>query len=358
MSPSADLRALAASAAYAWRLMAGTVAPLTPGDRRQRAALRLLAFLLLGALGAVALHLAIHTGLRRITTSDFGISNQVVDGRAGAQIIISGSSRALTHYDATLIGQVTKRSVLNLGLNGTQTDVQVAFLNLHLRLNAKPALVIHNLDPYAFLTSHEIYDPAKYMPYLDQPEIYAAVLRVYPQAWKWRYLPLYGYAVEDLRFTWLAGAKALLNLQPSQDRVLGYQARHTPWTGDFEKFKASHPDGVKLGIEPQGIKDVAEIAAVCRQHGVPLLFVFSPEYAEMQAMTRNRAEVFGHFRTISAEAGAEFWDYSDSPLCRERELFYNSQHLNVRGATAFSQELALRLTQLPALAPGRAPRAE
>jgi hypothetical protein len=358
MSLGKEFQDLGASAGYAWRLLTQPAAARLPGDIVQRNALRLLAFLAGALLLAFAVQALIHTGLRRITTSDFGITNQVVDGRAGAEIIVSGSSRALTHYDAALIGQVTKRSVLNLGLNGTQTDVQVAYLKLHLRLNAKPALVIHNLDPYAFLTSHEIYDPAKYMPYLDQPEIFSAVLRVYPQAWKWRYLPLYGYAVEDLRFTWLAGAKALLGVQPRQDRVLGYQARHTPWTGDFDKFKASHPDGVKLGIEPQGLRDVAAIAEVCRQHGVPLLFVFSPEYAGMQEIARNRAEVFGHFRAISAQGGAEFWDYSASPICRERELFYNSQHLNVRGATAFSQDLALRLAQSPLLAKPRAARAE
>ncbi|MBL9202214.1 MAG: hypothetical protein JNL39_17015 [Opitutaceae bacterium] len=345
MSPRADLRALASSAAYAWRLMTGAAAPLTRGDRRQRDALRLLWFLLLGALGAVALHLAIHTGLRRVTTADFGVTNQVVAGRLDAEIVISGSSRALTHYDSTLIQKTTGRKTFNLGLNGTQTDVQVAYLKTYLRKNAKPALVIHNLDPSAFAVSHEIFDPVKLMPYLDEPEIYAVVLRVYPHAWKWRYFPLYGYAVEDLRFTWLAGARTFLGSQPPESRVLGYQARHTPWTGDFDKFKASHPEGVKLDLNPQGVKDLAEITEVCRRHGVPLLFVYSPEYDGMQALSSNRAELFARFAEISAKAGVEIWDYSSSFICSQRDLFYNSQHLNVTGATMFSQDLARRLAQ-------------
>ena len=343
MSPRAELSALASSAGYAWRLLTKPASLQRPGDVVQRSVLRLFAFLFVAAVLAFALQAMIHAGFRRITTSDFGINNLVADGRANAEIVISGSSRALTHYDAEIIGRTTGRKTINLGLNGTQTDVQVAYLKTYLRRNAKPALVIHNLDPYAFLISHEIYDPAKYIPYLAEPEIYAAVLRVYPGAWKWRYLPLYGYAVEDLRFTWTVGLRALFGLQPRQDRVLGYQARHTPWTGDFEKFRASQPDGVQLEIEPQGVKDVAAIAALCREHGVPLLFVFSPEYSEMQAITRNRAEVFAKFSEISAQGGAEFWDYSTSPLCLDRKYFYNSQHLNADGAAAFSTELARRL---------------
>ncbi len=343
---------MGASASYVWRL--ATRPAVTRADAVQRNVLRLFAFLFIGAVLACAIQRAIDSGLHRVTTSDFGITNQVVAGRANAEIVISGSSRALTHYDAQIIGEATHRRALNLGLNGAQTDVQLAFLQAYLRLNAKPALVIHNLDPYAFLTSHEIYDPAKYLPYLDQPEIFSVVRHVYPQAWKWRWLPLYGYAVEDMRFTWLIGLQALVGRQPREDRVLGYQARHTPWTGDFEKFKASNPDGVTLGIEPQGLKDVAAIAALCRQHGVPLVFVYSPEYAEMQAITKNRAEVFAQFTAISAAAGARFWDYSGSSICQQRDLFYNSQHLNVNGATAFSRDLAQRLVQSGLLAKSHA----
>lgn len=324
---------------------ATTAAPRQAPERRRRDVLRLLAFLLIGALGAVGLQWGIHTGFRRITTGDFGITNQVVAGRLNAEIVISGSSRALTHYDASIIQNATGRRTFNLGLNGTQTDVQVAYLKTYLRKNAKPALVVHNLDPYAFATSREIYDVAKFMPYLDEPEIYAVVHRVYPHAWKWRYLPLYGYTVEDLRFTWIVGARAFLGFQPAETRVLGYQARHTPWTGDFDKFKASLTDGLPLEVDPQGIKDLNEITEVCRQHGVPLLFVFSPEYADMQPLWRNRREVFGVFSEIGAKAGVEIWDYSSSPICSQRDLFYNSQHLNATGATMFSQDLARRLAQ-------------
>ena len=73
----------------------------------------------------------------------------------------------------------------NIGRNGSQTDMQLAFLKTYLKNNSKPKLIIHNLDLYSFQTSKEIYDPVQYMPYLDQTPIYEAIRRIYPDAWKW-----------------------------------------------------------------------------------------------------------------------------------------------------------------------------
>jgi len=95
----------------------------------------------------------------------------------------------------------------------------------YLAHNTQPRLVVHNLDLFSFLTSHEIYDPAQYLPYLDQEAIYAGVRRVYPEAWKWKYLPLYGYLVEDMRFTWILGLKGFVGYQPKEDHFLGFLPR-------------------------------------------------------------------------------------------------------------------------------------
>jgi len=187
---------------------------------------------------------AVNFGMHRIKTSGFGISNRIMSGQVNAEIVISGSSRALTHYEAEIIEKMTGYSTFNIGRNGSQTDMQLAFLKAYLQNNAKPKLVIHNLDLYSFQTSKEIFDPAQYMPYLDQPPIYQAIRRVYPDAWKWKYLPLYGYVAEDMRFSWLRGLKALVGNQPREDHVQGFLPRYTSWTGDFDKFRASHPDGV------------------------------------------------------------------------------------------------------------------
>jgi hypothetical protein len=272
-------------------------------------------------------------------------------GKVNAEIVISGSSRALTHYESEIIEKITGFSTFNIGRNGAQTDMQLAYLKAYLNNNAKPKLIIHNLDLFSFQTSKEIFDPAQYIPYLDQAPIYDAIRRIYPDAWKWKYLPLYGYVAEDMRFSWLQGLKALFGSNPREDQIQGFQPRFTSWTGDFEKFRASNPDGVVTTMQEEGVRCIEELIELCRQHSIKVLFVYSPEYHEIQAMERNRPGIFEKLGEICRKFNVPLWDYSDSPISQERRYFYNSQHLNADGARAFSRELAQRLIdtrELPA----------
>jgi hypothetical protein len=266
-----------------------------------------------------------------------------VQGKVNADIIISGSSRALTHYDPRLIQEEVGRSAFNIGINGSQTDMQLALLKTYLSHNTAPALVIHNLDLFSFVTTREVYDPAQYLPYLKEAPLYEALREFQPAVSKWRWLPLYGYTVEDLRFTWMQGFKGFFGIQPPETHFLGYTPRETPWTGEFEAFRAQHPDGVSFEVEKRGVRLMEELVQVCRQRQVSLIFVYSPVYYEMQPLVRNRDEIFGQFKKICDPFSIPLWDYSDSPLCRDQGNFYNSQHLNARGAAKFSREVAARL---------------
>lgn len=306
---------------------------------------RILCFILFLAALVCALHTTIHFGLRRISTSAFGATNRLVNGKINAEILITGSSRALVHYDPRVLESVTGLKTFNIGRNGSQTDLQLAFLKTYLLHNAPPRLLIHNLDLHSFATSHEIYDPAQYLPYLNEQPIYDAVRRVYPDAWKWKYLPLYGYVVPDLRLTWLLGLKGFAGFEPPEDHINGFVPRAWAWTGDFEKFRRDNPNGVHTTLEPQGIRDLEELLALCKARGIRILLVYSPEYFEVQALQTNREQIVAQFRELSSRFAAPFWDFSDSSLGRSRANFYNSQHLNAEGAAAFTNELARRLAE-------------
>ena len=235
------------------------------GPSARSGLIRIVCFFGLIVILLFGLNAMINSGLRRIKTSQFGVSNKIVQGKINAEIVISGSSRALTHYDPRIIERMTGYSTFNIGLNGSQTDMQLARLKAYLRHNRKPKLIVQNLDMFSFLTSHEIYDPSQYVPYLTEESIYAGVRRVYPDAWKWKYLPLYGYAVEDMRFSWMIGLKALVGIQPREDHFDGYQPRDTSWTGDFEKFRASNPGGIVVETEAQGVRDFEQLLSLCAQ---------------------------------------------------------------------------------------------
>lgn len=325
--------------------MTAAESPRTSAGRptATRSALRIATFVALVVALAYGLNYAVNTGLRRIRTSDFGATNQMLSGRVNADIVITGSSRALSHYDPKIIQAITGKSVFNLGRNGSQTDLQVAVFKAYLRHNARPKLVIHNLDLFTFVSSHEIYDPGQYLPYLDEPAIYQAIRAVYPDAWKWKYIPLYGYTAVDMNFDWLLGLRGLVGLDPREDHYRGFRPRSGGWTEDFDNFRRSNPDGVTIQVEPRAVRDFEELIAVCHQEGIPLLLVYSPEYRQMQLMERDRRQIFQRFQEICRRNRIPLWDYSESPLSADRTYFVNSQHLNTLGAEVFSLDLARHL---------------
>jgi hypothetical protein len=317
------------------------------GERRVAAfpgAGRLAAFFTLLVILFFVADFLIDTGLRRIPTGPFGVYNRLMIGDIDAEVLVTGSSRALNGFDPRVIQSETGARAYNIGINGSQTDMQVAVLKTYLRHNPKPALIVHSLDSFSFVTSRSgVWFPGQYMPYLQEDGIYHGLRAVDRDAWKARYLPLYGYAVEDMNFTWLTGLKALLGRFPQEDRYLGFQPRDAPWNEEFAHFKDAAAAGVRFPIEPQGVRDLEELLATCRAQGIRVLLVYSPVYIEMQRLERNRDEIFGLFRELAGRYDAPLWDYSGSAVSGDRGYFVNSQHLNASGAAVFSREFAGKL---------------
>jgi hypothetical protein len=353
MSPEAKLMPIRAGAAVLDPPRANAAHPAPPTAasvsgcslKSSSAVRRLLMFGALLLLVACSIHMAITAGLRRIKTSASGASNQIMDGHVNAQIVITGSSRALVQYDPRIVQSFTGLSAFNLGRNGSQTDMQVAFLKAYLAHNRKPELVVHNLDAFSFVTTQTIFDPAQYMPYLYDRNLYEASSKINPRTWRSRYVPLYGYVVEDMNLTWTKGIAGFFGWSPRQDYFLGFNPRHTQWTGDFASFAASHPKGVTFDIEPAGIRDLEDLILTCKKNGVQLIFIYSPEYDRMQAMTSNREQIFAQFRQLADRYDVPFLDYSAWSHNGDKSLFYNSQHLNAEGAEVFSRDVAYRLQQ-------------
>jgi hypothetical protein len=304
---------------------------------------RLISFALVILALVFGLNALINFGLEHIKTSSFGAWNQAMQGRVNADILISGSSRATYHYDPRTIEATTGEKTFNIGRVGSQTDVQLAVLRAYLDHNKKPTIVIHNLDAFTFVMSREVYDPAQYVPYLSYAELYEPLHRIDRDMVKSRYLPLYGYIVEDMNFSWVEGLKALVGWMPKENYYLGFCPRDREWSDDFEKFKAGNPNGASFAIEPGGVKTLEELIQLCQKNGIQLILVYSPEYAGMQKMTNNRKQIFVQFNALANRYHVPLWDFSDWKHSADQAYFYNSQHLNANGAKIFSQDVADRL---------------
>jgi hypothetical protein len=306
----------------------------------RRFLVRSILFCLIAAGIGLALQFLLVLGLDRYGTGSRGACNRVIRGEVNAELLVCGSSRALVHYDPAIIGQQIGRSAFNIGRTGTLPDLELPYLRTYLAHNRAPAGIIVNVDRTCFTTTKQIYAPRQYIPYLNETNLYFKLVALDPKFCRMRRIPLLGIIEERLTLTAVAG---LFGMTGKEDEFDGYEPKDLVWTGEFEKFKAAHPMGEVVPVEDEGIKTFRELLECCLRTRAKVLLVYSPEYYEAHGLTRNRAEIMRRIEEISRACGVEFWDYSTDPICRDKSLFYNSQHMNRQGATLFSEQLAARL---------------
>lgn len=315
-----------------------------PFNPRKTPGRRILLFFSVLAISIYCFDLSIKVALRRVSTGEVGALNRALTGRANAQIVINGSSRAVVHYDPHILQKTTKKTVFNNGRNASHTDLQYALLKEYLKVNLKPDLVIQNLDIHTFETTEEIYEPAQYIPYLKNEQLYQNLYSIDAAVWKWRVLPLYGIAVQDTKMIWLNSLPKLLFRGDQLNS--GYFPSERSWTGEFDRFLSENPNGFVKRIDSDCVIALENIIKLCKLSGIKVLLIYSPEYREAQSLTKNRQEVFTKFNEIARTYEVSFWDYSHSQISTNRNFFYNSQHLNRNGAEEFSADIARRLSEL------------
>lgn len=312
--------------------------------------------LLAGGLALGTDQLLMH-GLRLRRTHTFGQWNRLRNGELRAQVLFTGSSRCLMHYDARAIGSALGRRCWNLGMDGSQLDLQRPWLITYLKYNPPPELIVQEVDIISLEPDSDVYFPSQYPPYLLEQPILNTLTSIDPSWNKDRWIPLYSFTRFGYTYAGL-GVKGLLGREDTVHDILrnGFELRHWAWDGGFDRFKQKYPDGRPYPITEHSINVLRDIIRIAKAAGSSIVLVYAPELDENQRLTTNRAEVLGTYRRIAREEGIPFWDFSVLPLCAERELFYNSQHMNGHGVRRFTPVITDSLSAwyaINARGPGR-----
>ena len=309
-------------------------------------------FCLIGAALAFSADRLLWSGLRRARANDFAVWNALVAGRIGSELLIVGGSRALVGVDCEKLSSRLSLSCFNIGLDGSRANFQRPYLETYLLHNTPPRLAVINLDVGSLTELRTAYDLAQYLPYLGERPIAEGLSR-YIDVWKYRYLPLYAFSQLGLNQTMIAirGAIGRYDAIPDRLRLHGFRPMDTPWDGAFDAFAAENPHGVAAPIDEVGAADLENMIVMLESRGTRVVLVFSPDWEGVRRLEVNRSEVMQKYAAIAAKHHTVFIDYSDSAPAQNRSLFYNSQHLNRRGASVFTTMLAKDLADSGPLSP-------
>ncbi|AWO01175.1 hypothetical protein DLD77_05455 [Chitinophaga alhagiae] len=304
--------------------------------------IRLKAFILLLICLATCLHLFLVEGLRRNSTGNYGIWNQLIAGEAAADVIFSGSSRTFHHFDPAIAEKITGQRCFNIGSDGSFFEMQLPKLQTYFQHNPTPKILVQGLDLESLETRKYVWKGEQYIPYLYIPQIYKQLRSIEPDYWYYKYIPLYAFGKYGFR-TVLWSLNGYLKLKKETVINKGYLPIDARWKEDFEKFKKQYPHGVNYPIESSAISNLKKIITEAQSKNIRVVLVYTPEYFENYPLSRNRDKILETYRSIAAEHQVPLWDYSSTPICYDKKYFYNSQHLNKTGAEAFTAQFATDL---------------
>lgn len=288
-------------------------------------------------------------GLRHYRAgAGFDVLNQIMEGKAGADILISGSSRALIDFDCQSISKVTGRTCFNIGIDGGHVNLELPLLKTYFKHNTSPKILVEvvgltDLEIGAIFRGHQ------YVPYLNEDEIYKSLVSLDPEFRYYKYVPMYAFTVFNQNL-FNRALKGLLDRQaPETDwglrpRINGFLPVERSWSGDFERFKAQFPQGKEYQIAQKSIDEMEDLIRICQQKNIKVLLVFAPSYyASVYGYAKNVQEIFSVYRSMAGRNHVPFLDYSTLPMTKDTNYFYNSQHLNSKGAAYFSGLFAKNL---------------
>lgn len=306
----------------------------------KRFVVKLLIFCLLPLPVLYVLQVIVDSGLKHSDYPVYSEWNDIYGGKVNADLVVTGSSRAVFQISPAVLDEKLKINTYNLGINAWTFPMQKKRFDVFLKHNKKPRYVVQSLDLQMFSRREDLFDYQQFLPYLDDPDIRAATKNYKGEFGAAQYyFPMFKYN-GNLNVA-AAGFLSYFNLVKYQRiNTKGYLGQTLAWDNSFEAFKKKFPNGYTPPFDEKVAGEFKEYLEYCRQNDIKVILVFSPEYVELHPLIKNREETIKLFKDYAKQFDLTFFDYSNHPISSNKSYFYNSEHLNKQGAELFSEILA------------------
>jgi hypothetical protein len=269
---------------------------------------------------------------------EFAVWNDIYQGSITADLVIYGNSRAWRHYDPEIIKKKLGYSAYNMGIDGQNFRLQNFRHEAYLKNNTKPKVIIISYDVYTFIKHDGIYNKQQFLPYmLFNKTMYHHTRSYHEFTWFDFNIPLMRY-----RFETGAMFKALKHYFKEEKQIgarkAGFQGLEKDWDKSVTE-KIDKIENYRIVIDSSLIPIFKDFTNSCKKQRIQVLLVNSPEYNKTLDAIDNRKEVRSFIRSLAREENLDFIDFNMHPIGDSISYFYNSGHLNARGAERFSEVL-------------------
>ena len=246
-----------------------------------------------------------------------------------ANVFILGSSRAMSHYNPSIIDSITGLNSYNFGFDGKTLESDIMLYNiLKKHVSNYPKYVIWDIYFYSFYFASKFGDQ-QYTPYIFNKEIWGNINNNSVHfTLVDKYIPLVRY--------WRKQVFPIFN--GFKDAQKGYYNLNEKWSA--EGMLEANKNPLEYSIEPELTLRFKKTIRDLKANGTNVILVFSPFYFEGINCVANFSSIIDSIHLYANEEQCLFYNFTNDPICYDTSFFYNAWHLNDKGASLFSTKFA------------------
>lgn len=256
----------------------------------------------------------------------------IVEGNIQADVVALGSSRVWVQIDPQILDSILCVNSYNLGIDGSPINRQVQKYEIYRNRNAKPKLIIQNIDAWSL--SYRIgYEKEQFYPYFWDKSMRNQFFRTEPFSVLEKVIPFYRYH----------GLNPIMFLH-NQPKTLhkGYQGQTAKWNGEAYMQQ----EFIKFNVSDTTLCMFNSYLNQTKKDGIQVVFVYAPLYSGATRKIINLDEMYQTYKDIADKYEIPILDYSDLWICNDTTYFYNAMHLNKSGAEIYTDSLANDIKRL------------
>lgn len=279
------------------------------------------------------------------------LSNHISDKNiTSVDIGIFGSSHPQFGISPEIISRVTGKTCLNFAYGGgTNVGAQYEFIK---RLHVKPKVMVFALDVFSLN-----YAAVKGDPFQDTFFNYHPFFQINTDdALSYSYIYLYSHFFPRYKKDLMRGNYTLpyFRKKDSVDLTMfsrydGYAVTPTGWvqgSGLLNKNFLRY-SSFEFHPERESIAALENIAKKCREENIRLIIIQMPEHEVALGYSKKYADFEKWITQFASNNNAAYFNFdtkSAFPVDID-SLFFDSDHLNMKGAELFSELLAERISE-------------
>ena len=274
--------------------------------------------------------------MRKVHTFGMDTWRDIFEGKAGADILIQGDSRAFNACDQAVFDSLTGHSAYNLTIIGNPFHVQLFRYNRYREHNPAPKVILQFVDDFFLGLTVSEYDRLQFLPWMWDRSFFQGAVHFHSKLLLLQMtIPYYRYhgirpweLVRQTRQT--LNGFYIPQIEVFQDTVFHHEARRE-WGFHYQEGTDSiFRDFIKTALD----------------EGIQVILVCPPFHDSFEFVDGDAERMVQYYSDVAEDCGISFFNGSSMNLIHDASFFLNSGHLNAKGARAFSDSLAHFLNTL------------